>query len=233
VYVHLSLSLTARDWSEIVDHSTGDVAYLRISAHVEAKQVRDILSLHPPPVLEPEFEQIYDTVKDSPLYRHGIKVDGDRRSEDILPPTQLVRTGLHTYSTDVIKPTHSSSVEEGIRFCLDRLQRTSYINPTDVRSPERTTSNFPKHNFYGSATEKYVRFLHYQFNLFNLLRLSTSTISGDNLDRHHGERQSFRDRESWSQDWAARPISILLGPCQHWSLFSSYKCKPPNNTYLI
>jgi len=115
------VKLTASDSQEIVDHSTGDVAYLRTTAHTEAKPSAEMNKFSLPPLLEPEFEKIFNFIKNVPKYVSDIPSEPTNLSTASLPPSRLIQIGQGVYATNSISPTISTSIENDIKQCLDML----------------------------------------------------------------------------------------------------------------
>lgn len=107
-----------RDTLETIDHSTGDVAYLRMTAHTEDKDTKAPLNLLPPPVFDTEFKEIYDKVKAVPPF--DILVETEMSLELSAPP-RLVQIGEGTYVVDSISSASDSPAEIQVRHCLDKL----------------------------------------------------------------------------------------------------------------
>jgi len=115
------VKLTASDSQEIVDHSTGDVAYLRTTAHTEAKPSAEMNKFSLPPLLEPEFEKNFNFIKNVPKYVSDIPSEPTNLSTASLPPSRLIQIGQGVYATNSISPTISTSIENDIKQCLDML----------------------------------------------------------------------------------------------------------------
>jgi len=115
------VELKASDSQEIVDHSTGDVAYLRTTAHTEAKPSTEMHKFSLPPLLEPEFDKIFNSIKNVPDYISDIPSEHTNLSTAPLPPARLIQIGQGVYTTNSISPTIPTSIESDIKQCLDIL----------------------------------------------------------------------------------------------------------------
>lgn len=108
----------SRDTLETIDHSTGDVAYLRITAHTDDKDSKTPLNLLPPPVFDTEFKEVYDKVKAIPPFNIPARTE---MSLDVSAPPRLVQIGEGTYAVDSISSVSDSPAEIQVRHCLDKL----------------------------------------------------------------------------------------------------------------
>ena len=108
-----------RDTLETIDHSSGDVAYLRMTAHAEEKQVNPSLRILSPPVFERLFQAIYHKVEELPPIQVPAGIDISVESITYLP--RLVQIGHGTYVVDSISSASDSSAEIQVRDCLDKL----------------------------------------------------------------------------------------------------------------
>jgi diphthine-ammonia ligase len=115
----LCLKADFRDTLETIDHSSGDVAYLRITAHSEEKRSNTPLRVLSPPVFDPEFQAIYHKVKALPPIQVPGRTDISMESSISLP--RLVQIGDGTYVVDSISSASDSSAEIQVRYCLDKL----------------------------------------------------------------------------------------------------------------
>jgi hypothetical protein len=113
------------DSSEIIDHSSGDVAYLRIAAHSDGKVAADaVLNLITPPILEDHFQDVYDGIS-NPTSVQRETGGNDLADDKIVGIPKLVRIGDGVYATDSIAPSITSSIEQDTRYCLDTLNCNS------------------------------------------------------------------------------------------------------------
>jgi hypothetical protein len=113
------------DSSEIIDHSSGDVAYLRIAAHSEERAATNAaLNLVAPPILEDHFQDVYDRISIlTPVQPEA--GDNDAVDDAIVCIPKLVQIGDGLYATDSIAPSSAFSIEQDTRSCLDTLNCTS------------------------------------------------------------------------------------------------------------
>lgn len=108
-----------RDSLETIDHSSGDVAYLRIRAHAEDKPESSESHVPHRPILDIEFQSIYDCIKKTPQYRSSGNYHVAESKFSGTP--NLVEIGAGVYATDTITTPPTLSVENDIHYCLDQL----------------------------------------------------------------------------------------------------------------
>ena len=106
---------------QTIDHSHDDVAYLRIAAHAERKQAKTPLSLFSPPILDPEFQAIYQQVKALPPF---VPLPGTDIREPSPTSPRLLQIGNGTYVVDSISSGSDSSVDVQARHSLEKLMST-------------------------------------------------------------------------------------------------------------
>lgn len=107
------------DSHDIIDHSTGDVAYLRISAHTEERQSTHEFSA--PPLLGPEFSEIFTAIKDIPPYKPSVPASQIPQQRDLCPRQFLNPLGEGVFASNKIYPLPSTSIQNDIKSCLDQL----------------------------------------------------------------------------------------------------------------
>jgi hypothetical protein len=113
--VHTNL----RDSLQTIDHSSGDVAYLRITAHTEEKATTNELHVCPRQILDTEFQTVFNMTKNIPPYQSsGICEKSDSSTVSI---PKLVQIGDSVYAADTIASKTFSSVKQDIIYCLDQL----------------------------------------------------------------------------------------------------------------
>ena len=120
-----TLELTTSDSQQIIDHSTGDVAYLRITGHTEAKPSVEMNKFSLPPLLEPEFEKLFNSLQNVPAYISDTPSEQSNLSKASVSPSRLIQIGQGVYTTNSISPTTSASIEDDIKQCLDILRCTA------------------------------------------------------------------------------------------------------------
>lgn len=113
--VHTNL----RDSLETIDHSSGDVAYLRITAHTEDKTATNELHVFPRKILDTEFQSVFNMTKNTPPYQSSGVCEKSESST--LRTPKLVQIGDGVYATDTIASKTFSSVKQDISYCLDQL----------------------------------------------------------------------------------------------------------------
>jgi hypothetical protein len=112
------------DSHDIIDHSTGDVAYLRISAHTEEKQSTEPHKFSIPPLLDPEFSEIFMAVEDIPAYKPSVPARQIPPQRDLCPRQFLNAIGDGVFASNKIYPLPSTTIQNDIKSCLDQLLRT-------------------------------------------------------------------------------------------------------------
>ena len=146
-----------RDSLQTIDHSSGDVAYLRITAHIENKIARGKLQNYSRrPLLDEEFQRVYETTKDIPRPLSVEKGEVGEENECLGPP-RLVEIGDGVYATDSIGVSSSSSVEADIRGCIDQLICKTYQITLDDSLTVRQTYDNSTYYLRHFATQKHVR----------------------------------------------------------------------------
>jgi diphthine-ammonia ligase len=120
----LALSRTyGRDSLETIE-SSGDVAYLRITAHTEETSLSsESWPSSPRPLLDNEFREIYSKTKDTPPFQPSA---AEALVYALPVPPRLVRIGPEVYATDTISTPTPSSIEADTRYCLDTLISTPF-----------------------------------------------------------------------------------------------------------
>jgi len=102
-----------------IDHSSGDVAYLRISAHTEDRQINTPLRLLSPPVFDPEFQTIRHKLEVLSPFPVPAGTNISIESSTSFP--RLVQIGEGTYAVDSISSASDSPADIQVRHCLDKL----------------------------------------------------------------------------------------------------------------
>ena len=108
-----------RDSLQIIDHSSGDVAYLRINAHTENKSTTNELQVSLQPILDTKFQNVFDVVKNIPAYPAAEVFEKSDNWSVNTPKLVQIATGV--YVTNTIATKILSSVEQDISYCLDQL----------------------------------------------------------------------------------------------------------------
>jgi hypothetical protein len=112
-----------RDSLQTIDHSSGDVAYLRLTGHSEGKTLLTESRVPHRTIFDSEFQHIFDSIKDTPEYRSIGSSDGPNTLYS--DNSQLIKIGRGVYATDTITTSSTSSIETDIHYCLDKLLCTS------------------------------------------------------------------------------------------------------------
>lgn len=232
MYHQICFWIDCRDSSETIDHSSGDVAYLRLTAHTESKPEISTLKMQPKSIFEDDFQTIYDTVIKMP--RIPSVLEPFKLAQMVVETKpRIVQIGDGVFVTDSISPPASYSVDQGIRHCFDNLTSTPSHNNPKYSPPPTTPSLLPQHNHNHSPSAGHVRLHPRQSNLLNLLPLPPAPLPSHNLNTPPLKSQSLRHNKHPSTNRPARPIPQLLGPCQHRSLLSINFCTPSLSLFTI
>lgn len=156
-----------RDSLQTVDHSSGDVAYLRLTAHTEEKRTADKLNVPHRQILDTEFQSVFDMTKNIPPYQPPGNCKKSESSIAIAP--ELVQIGYGVYATSTIASKLSSSVGQEISYCLDQLLCTCIFNSSNGSAALREQSHGRTHNLHHFTTQRHVRFCYNKSSVRSLL----------------------------------------------------------------
>jgi len=107
------------DSSEIVP-SERDVAHLRVAAHTEDKPPSiSFRKLSPRALLDPEFQEIYNTTRNLPPFES--ETSGNIITTPEIGSPRLVEIGPGVFAVDTITNPTPSSIETDTRYGLDTL----------------------------------------------------------------------------------------------------------------
>jgi diphthine-ammonia ligase len=113
--------INCRESSEIVDHSSGDVAYLRLTAHTEVRPNSSALCLQAPAILESEFQAIHDAIIKVPRVQNVEFMAPESTHIAVETKPRIVQIGDGVFATDTIAPPATFSVRESMLYCFDTL----------------------------------------------------------------------------------------------------------------
>ena len=151
IIVHADFS----DSSQTIDHSSGDVAYLRLTAHAEEKRATDELKVPFRPILDAEFRNVFDAIKKIPAYP---SLGACEKSDNwIVTASKLVQIGVGVYATNTITSKLFSSVGQEIGCCLDQLLCTCRLDFSNISDAPREQSYRTTYNLHHLTTQRHVR----------------------------------------------------------------------------
>ena len=151
IIVHADFS----DSLQTIDHSSGDVAYVRLTAHAEEKRAADELKVPHRPILDAEFRNVFDAIKNIPAYP---SLGACEKSDNwIVTAPKLVQIGIGVYATNTITSKLFSSVGQEISYCLDQLLCTCRLNSSNVSVAPREQSYQTTYNLHHLTTQRHVR----------------------------------------------------------------------------